>query len=152
MSSQAPYFRLLTYHIYQRNIYYVSSFRARRTLFSNKAPPKLSKERQKRQWLVEEKRALVAYICLYSAESTLDDWPTARNPSFRNACAAAFAETKGYPKRSGKYIALNFVYQVLKTGINSYDNFLEVVAFMNIHVIPYCYLHECNITCSLLVL
>lgn len=94
----------------------------------------------------------MAYICLYSAESTSDDWPMARNPSFWNACAAAIAETTGYTKRSGKYIVLNFVYQVLKTGINSYDNFLEVVAFMNIHVIPYCYLHECNITCLLLVL
>lgn len=93
-------------HIYLRNVHYVSSFRARRTLFSSKAPPKLSEERQKRQWFVEETRALVAYICLYSAESVSDDWPTARNPSFWNACAAAIAETTGYPKRSGKFSIL----------------------------------------------
>ena len=55
----------------------------------------------------------MAYICLYSAESTSDDWPTARNPSFWNACAAAIAETTGYAKRSGKYIVLNFVYLAL---------------------------------------
>ena len=80
------------------------SFRARRTLFSNKAPRKFSEERQKRQWFTEETRALVAYICLFSAESASDDWPTARNPLFWNACAAAIAETTGCPKRSGKAV------------------------------------------------
>ena len=81
----------------------ISSFRARRTLLSDKAPPKFSEERQKRQWSTEETRALVPYICLYSTESASDDWPMARNPSFWNACAAAIAETTGFPKRSGKY-------------------------------------------------
>lgn len=111
MSSQAPCFRLVKFccsnfftlsYLYEKRLY-VSSFRPRRTLFSNKAPPKLSEERQKRQWFIEETRALVAYICLYGAESASDDWPTARNPSFWNACAAAIAETTGYPERSGKY-------------------------------------------------
>lgn len=90
----------------------LSSFRARRTLFRNKAHGKLSEERQKRQWFVEETRALVAYICLYSDESVSDDWPTARNPPFWNACAAAIAETTGCPKRSGKI----YLCMVLRVG------------------------------------
>ena len=39
-------------------------------------------------------------IFLYSAESASDDWPTARNPQFWNACAAAIAETTGCQKTS----------------------------------------------------
>lgn len=111
----------------------LSSFRARRTLFRNKAHGKLSEERQKRQWFVEETRALVAYICLYSDESVSDDWPTARNPPFWNACAAAIAETTGCPKRSGKiYLCTLAWFYVLGIVI---DYFLKLTGSMNVHVI-----------------
>jgi len=82
----------------------LSSLRARRTLFSAKAPAIASDDRQKRQWIEEETRALVAYICLYSPEAASDQWPVAKNPAFWTACAVTVAETTGCPQRSGNYL------------------------------------------------
>ena len=107
LSCQASGFRLVKFSCNNFfNISYLSEkrllfflFRARWTLISSKAPPKLSEERQKRQWFTEETRALVAYKCLYSAESASDDWPTARkylmdyNYQYPNFCFLAFNAT-----------------------------------------------------------
>jgi len=72
--------------------------------FQQETTTNVQNDRQKRPWVVQEKRALDMYMCmcLYGPDLALDEWPTAKNPAFWNGFAEAISETKGCPKRSGK--------------------------------------------------